>query len=1597
MQRLKKWVINFCDLDKDFEGSSAFSFRDTFMGYSSSVTLSSLVFSVTKQFSLELDDAIFYQCQRRLIAVASAQGIVRALKSSQYKIYPESTSKICYSYFQDERHISLRSFLDNLQLESRSRQEVKYVITTFTSVTKADRVVRCLSESNEFIVERLSAFDTELELSNNLAKFYHKSDHQIMILQCDMIQDKDNLMLTKFIIDKENRAYQNANNIFSSYSVSSSACASSTIAEDIPQRKEKRIILLISLCPELYDTDEQQSGYQLIFSDDWCHNHIDNLEQDTKEWNDLREMLFKGKEVSLYEYVTMNSFLVQEVLRDSLITSFKYISYNSLEASNERIQNICNTINDRNNRIQRDLLQEKLLQHFYEFYPKEYSNFWIVTVACFRERLEFNSFSFIEALHAYVKTLLLNTLVKVVYLIEKYSAMDSFLILHEGDKLCSSSPNSGSGSCGELKVLYFRNFLLNDQQLNTLRLIEEESSRRASVSIAISPYQVPASVQDLKFPFFLLIQQQLRSCQESFISELKKGMDYESLKQYYITEVQDIVLNCLSANQIPSFEDCMKELYFSDVISLFAAEHMNSRKSLANEIEEAPDLQQVEVIIRRLLGVLEFDILNNKRNGAIMSTQYGLLHLCLWRYGALISDIISFLQIDSFSENCVGRMDIGDEDMILQVCSQYVINPKSLNSSQIKLNLVIYQLLLSFIQNSWNVNVGNESLLMRKPFRVNNCLKWKQCVQQKFIYFKKLCGYLNCNIFIMSSSKSFVFGENDDTARYLRIMLHCYGLGLWTMIEFMELAIVLLSSANLQHLNADQRKAVEECILNFFVSIEQLVLDDNFLKSIVKIAQALLVLFPLHANSISNFKYKCLKRYLLLLELFPLDEDEDLEELNLLEVEDDNATDSKPENKNRNGNMSVITFPKRSIYRVVANCIVHDVNNEVTTFVDNEVVSIMVRKLYEIIESILDNSEDPFESIFAPVSSVWSSIKDFGNLFTNFVDTPSEAGFMGKLEILLADHLFTMLKKYDAETLHTLFSDSIRKERYCDLLSEFINSNYRSLSLMNMGLIERVYSMVFVRLFLDFYVTMIKTESNAIDHYLNDVFGECHQASGNNAVWHVLRIYIMKSLQLTYTELKEVCQPEGRLALRVPWVSLYPWLDDNGTIITKLFPSKQQTDVSGDIDDAWQEMSYLSDDKMTAILQNNCDKKVPIFIGLINKAFGTISNGNRLGDSDDKILRRIEQIWLQNANTNMNDSYYLRVFHLVASRFQELQYFIEHEKFTLDDVLLLLMVTSVLLNTSDGFIASPFGTYIRHPESLANHFVLSAHSHELIQVFNAQGPERVTFYTCECGFQYSINNCGQPMESRQCQCGRMLGGQNHAWVAQPHQKIDRPPDDQVGYYFILELMQSKDCCTRSLSRVIYRILSLFVHICVLAGLLVRDDAFEFRTAVTTISRNDAIKMCWDRITLHWNILCELKNVAFNQKEELCAFLVELLHTVTRENTAMNRVVLQSTQQRDDYERYFATVCDGHLSNFDVVSNNAVRSLSNQDAVGKESILQKEISEKDKPSQLLPRYFRLIQFPSYKAVKNYFQALPQNDLIRYPVISAYFLFEESLHR
>ena len=40
--------------------------------------------------------------------------------------------------------------------------------------------------------------------------------------------------------------------------------------------------------------------------------------------------------------------------------------------------------------------------------------------------------------------------------------------------------------------------------------------------------------------------------------------------------------------------------------------------------------------------------------------------------------------------------------------------------------------------------------------------------------------------------------------------------------------------------------------------------------------------------------------------------------------------------------------------------------------------------------------------------------------------------------------------------------------------------------------------------------------------------------------------------------------------------------------------------------------------------------------------------------------------------------------------------------------------------------------------------------------------ERVGFYTCQCGFQYAVGECTQPMQEVRCpRCRRAIGGQNH--------------------------------------------------------------------------------------------------------------------------------------------------------------------------------------------------------------------------------------------
>ena len=245
---------------------------------------------------------------------------------------------------------------------------------------------------------------TQSDLSLYLRNFYSARDvcesyPSILLLRCDYSEDADKLLLTKFLIDTEVKLY-----------------------DQTAARKPKTVLLLVHVKTELYD-DDRLEGVGVYFSRDWENMHVDDLYQSESEWGRMRSILLENN-ISIRDFVEADDAAFSMYIQSDILSCFRTINY-KYAIDTERVKNLCSEIPIK----MQALLKKKVLKYLEE--EQKGDTYWVLRIACTRENLEFAASSLSTALTAYCQKRVRNVLCKIVYVLEKYSVLDTFLSLEK--------------------------------------------------------------------------------------------------------------------------------------------------------------------------------------------------------------------------------------------------------------------------------------------------------------------------------------------------------------------------------------------------------------------------------------------------------------------------------------------------------------------------------------------------------------------------------------------------------------------------------------------------------------------------------------------------------------------------------------------------------------------------------------------------------------------------------------------------------------------------------------------------------------------------------------------------------------------------------------------------------------------------------------------------------------------------------------------------------------------------------------------------------------------------------------------------------------
>eukprot|EP01038_Epipyxis_sp_PR26KG_P006688 gene6688-9172_t len=626
--KLQAWVERISHLAHSMS-NDVFSDRDIFSGVCDG-TLSSLIFVVCQTLAheniKEEEEAILDRCKMKLFRISSCQGVVRALVSNEGVLSPVETNKLCSSYFQDLSHINLKHFIGT----KVNQPDIisKSLLTTYTNFyhfdfTESIHYPDTLNHVTDVVGAKLSSFDSDAALSGFIHSFI-ESESKLCLLQCEFEFDKENLLLAKVIIDREMKIYQ------------------LLIEQDIKKEKDficKSAIILVHNKTELYEED-RVDAFSTYFSQGWDQFHIDSLEQDEQSWFKLYHLIEAKSD--LLTFIESNDGFLNQVMKDELITAFRSFKFNKSPFKADEIKEICAKITAHHELM--ELLKQKVTDDIKNNY-KELD--WAVKLACKREELEFSSLSLVSAVEEYARGVIRQSFVKSIYLLVKYSALDSYLLVET-----SPLPQ------------YFVDIFLKCPSLSLSNIIAPRGSEC---------YNIDQIYYGLKFPFSNLFCELIEEEKQNYMSMKASGKSLAG----YETIIKNKLLDIFEPCGIFSLDEIrVSGLYTLDVCLQFAMENCpNSSINFA--------MRAIPAIIRIILpsgGGGGGD------NDNITIIDPSSLHLTLWENEVLITNVINLmkiapnqlLELDSEASN----LQSFASQLVVQFCrSQWLPNPPLLSPS----------------------------------------------------------------------------------------------------------------------------------------------------------------------------------------------------------------------------------------------------------------------------------------------------------------------------------------------------------------------------------------------------------------------------------------------------------------------------------------------------------------------------------------------------------------------------------------------------------------------------------------------------------------------------------------------------------------------------------------------------------------------------------------------------------------------------------------------------------------------------------------------------------------------------------------------------
>ncbi|KAJ4460556.1 putative E3 ubiquitin-protein ligase [Paratrimastix pyriformis] len=215
---LRQWVLNATQVEAPGAPVLQRAERElrqtqaSFLGFDEN-TIPALVLAYSQNLPAPLNDAdletVRSQCQQDLLAMATPDGLVRALRAPQGRQNPDETRSQCSDRLASPLQANLRSCYQQL-IGSSGPMGIKAAIGTFSNIfTDVGPMLAGLARP---MVVKLGEFKSERDMAASIHTFWSDPRSDLLVIQADPTLDHDgrHLLLAKFLLDEERREYYSA-------------------------------------------------------------------------------------------------------------------------------------------------------------------------------------------------------------------------------------------------------------------------------------------------------------------------------------------------------------------------------------------------------------------------------------------------------------------------------------------------------------------------------------------------------------------------------------------------------------------------------------------------------------------------------------------------------------------------------------------------------------------------------------------------------------------------------------------------------------------------------------------------------------------------------------------------------------------------------------------------------------------------------------------------------------------------------------------------------------------------------------------------------------------------------------------------------------------------------------------------------------------------------------------------------------------------------------------------------------------------------------------------------------------------------------------